>query len=78
MSCKEYVEMDDVLKPKFIYYSVGYSRHGKPDAATLDIEGVDRIQPVVDEYCRDHLTASAFKKVMEESMASEKAAPNKK
>jgi len=71
-SCKEYLEMDEVIKPKFIYYSVGYSKRGKPTSATFDIVGVDRMKPVVDEYCRVHLTSSAYQKVMKESMASEK------
>jgi acid stress chaperone HdeA len=71
-SCKDYLEMDEVVKPKFIYYSVGYSKRGKPISATFDVVGVDKMKPVVDEYCRVHLTASAYKKVMDESKASEK------
>lgn len=71
-SCKDYVEMDEVIKPKFIYYLVGYSKHGKPISAAFDVVSVDKLKPVVDEYCRVHLTESAYKKVMDESMASEK------
>ncbi|MEO8921715.1 MAG: HdeA/HdeB family chaperone [Caldimonas sp.] len=71
-SCKDYLGMNDVVKPKFIYYTVGYSRRGKPTSATLDFVDVDKIEPVVDEYCRVHLTASAYQKVMEQSTASEK------
>ncbi|MEO8835991.1 MAG: HdeA/HdeB family chaperone [Caldimonas sp.] len=71
-SCKDYLEMDDVVKPKFIYYSVGYSKRGKPASATFDVVDVDKMKPVIDEYCRVHLTASAYQKVMDESRASEK------
>jgi acid stress chaperone HdeA len=71
-SCKAYIEMDEVIKPKFIYYSVGYSKRGTRTPATFDVVYVDKIKPVVDEYCRVHLTASAYKKVMAESIASEK------
>lgn len=71
-TCKDYLAMQEVVKPKFIYYSVGYSKRGKPTSATFDVIDVDRIQPVVDEYCRVHLTASAYRKVMEESIASDK------
>ncbi|MEO7057352.1 MAG: HdeA/HdeB family chaperone [Caldimonas sp.] len=71
-SCKDYLEMDEVVKPKFIYYTVGYSKKGKPTSATFDVVDVDKIQPIVDEYCRVHLTASAYKKVMDESRSSEK------
>lgn len=72
ITCKDYVEMDEVIKPKFIFYTVGYSKNGKPTSATLDVVDIDQIKPVLDEYCRDNLTASAYQKVMKESMASEK------
>ena len=72
MSCKDYLGMDDVVKPKFIYYTVGYSKRGKPALTTFDVVDVDKIMPVVDEYCRVHLTASAYRKVMDVSKASEK------
>jgi acid stress chaperone HdeA len=72
-SCKDYLEMDETIKPKFIYYSVGYSKSGKPLTSTFDVVSVDKIKPVVDEYCHLHLKESAYNKIMEESMASEKA-----
>ena len=71
-SCKDFLAMDETVKPKFIYYSVGHSKSGKPNSVTFDVVSVDRIQPAIDEYCRVHLTASAYQKVMEESKASEK------
>ena len=71
-SCKDYMEMDVTVKPKFIYYTIGYSKQGKPVSASFDVIGVDKIQPVLDEYCRVHLTASAYQKVMKDSIASEK------
>ena len=51
--------------------SRSYSKRGKP-SATLNVVDVDKIEPVVDEFCRVHLTASAYQKVMEQSTASEK------
>jgi acid stress chaperone HdeA len=71
-SCKDYLEMDETIKPKFIYFTAGYSRRGMSTSPTFDVVGVDTVKPVLDEYCRVHLTASTYKKVMEESMASEK------
>ena len=71
-SCKQYLEMDEVIKPKFIYYLVGHSASGKAKVEGFDVVGIDRIQPVLDEFCRVNLTESAYKKVMKESMASEK------
>lgn len=71
-SCNDYLEMDEAIKPKFIYYSAGYSKRGKRVSPTFDVVGIDTMKPVLDEYCRVHLTSSAYKKVMDESMASEK------
>ena len=71
-SCKDYLGMDETVKPKFIFYTVGYSKRGKPTSATFDVVDVDKIKPVIDEYCQVHLTASAYQKVMDESKASEK------
>lgn len=71
-SCKDYIEMDETIKPKFIYYTVGYSKHGKPAVAAFDVVDVDKMKPILDEYCRVNLTASAYQKVMKESIASEK------
>lgn len=71
-SCKEYMEMDETIKPKFIFYTAGYTHNGKSVAPTFDVVAVDKMKPVIDEYCRVHLTASAYQKVMDESMASEK------
>lgn len=70
--CKDYMEMDETMKPKFIYYTVGSSKHGKPATRVLDVVEVDKMKPVLDEYCRVNLTSSAYRKVMKESMASEK------
>ena len=72
-SCNDYLEMDDVVKPKFIYYTVGQSKRGEPTSITFDVVAVDKIIPVINEYCRVNLTASAYQKVMDESVASEKA-----
>ena len=71
-TCADYLAMDEVIKPKFIYYSVGHAKRGKPTSVTFDVVAVDKLIPVVDEYCQVNLTASAYKKVMDESMASEK------
>jgi acid stress chaperone HdeA len=72
-SCKDYLAMDEVIKPKFIYYVMGYFKGGKPIATSFDVVGVEKTKPVIDEYCRVHLSESAYKKLMDESMASEKA-----
>lgn len=71
VTCQDYLAMDDTFKPKFIYYAVGHSKKGNPEAI-LDIGGTDKIQPELDEYCKVNLSKSAYAHVMQDSMASEK------
>lgn len=70
-TCKEYLAMDEVLKPKFIYYVVGQTKRGKPETVYFDVDYVERIVPSIEKYCRVHLTASAYQRVIAESIASE-------
>ena len=42
--------LDETFRPKFIYYAVGHSRKGSE--AVLDVAGIDRIQPQLEEYCK--------------------------
>ncbi len=72
-TCKDYMEMDETVKPKFIFYTEGYSKHGKPTSTAFDVIDIDKMKPVLDEYCRVNLSASAYQKIMKDSMASETA-----
>lgn len=72
-SCQEYMALDETIKPKFIYYAVGHSKKGQPEAV-FDEVAVEKIRPELDKYCTVNLTKSAYDKVMAESIASERAA----
>lgn len=69
-TCADYLALDETFRPKFIYYAVGHSRKGSE--AVLDVAGIDRIQPQLEEYCKVNLTKSAYEHVMKTSIASEK------
>lgn len=69
-TCTDYVGMQESFKPKFIYFAVGHGKHGAK-AAVIDEIGVEKIKPELDEYCKVHLTKSAYDKVIASSMASE-------
>ncbi len=70
-TCKDYLAMDEVIRPKFIYYTVGHTNRGKPEAVIFDVAYVDKLVPTIEKYCRVHLTESAYDRVIAESMASE-------
>lgn len=71
ITCKDYMAMDETVKPKFIYYALGHTQKGTPEAI-LDVLGSDRYKPELDQYCKLHLDKSAYEHVMASSMASEK------
>ena len=64
--------MDDVVKPQFISCLVGYSKLWKPTSVSLDVVAVDKMTSLVAEYCWGHLTASAYPKMADESVAWQK------
>ncbi len=70
-TCSEYLALDETFKPKFIYYATGLSKKGK-ETDVIDIEGIERVKPSLDEYCKVNLNKSAYEHVMKASMASEK------
>lgn len=69
-TCADYTALDETIKPEFIYYVVGHSKHGRPDAV-FDEVAIDKIKPELDQYCSVNLTKSAYEKVMASSMASD-------
>ena len=71
ITCKDYTAMDETVKPKFIYYALGHTRKGTPEAI-LDVLGSDKYKPELDQYCKLNLDKSAYEHVMKSSMASEK------
>ncbi len=70
-TCQEYNAMDETIKPKFIYYAVGHGKKGNTQAI-LDVAGIDKLKPELDEYCKVNLTKSAYQHVIKSSEASEK------
>ncbi|WP_295539532.1 HdeA/HdeB family chaperone [uncultured Pseudacidovorax sp.] len=69
-TCSDYLALDESVKPKFIYYAVGYNAHGKKEAV-FDEVATEKIKPQLDEFCKINLTKSAYKQVMASSMASD-------
>jgi acid stress chaperone HdeA len=63
MTCEDFLAMDDTMKPKVVYWAVAYGKGGKPEAAVLDVEGTEKITPVLIEDCKAAPKESFWKKV---------------
>jgi acid stress chaperone HdeA len=66
MSCEDFLAVEDSMKPKVVYFAVAYAKGGKPEAAVLDIEGTEKITPLLIEECKAAPKESFWKKVKAE------------
>ena len=66
MTCEDFLAVEDTIKPKVVFWAVAYAQGGKPEAAVLDIEGTDKITPLLIEDCKAAPKESFWKKVKAE------------
>lgn len=55
MTCEDFVALEDVQKPKVIYWAEGFNRKGKAEDAVFDVEATDRLVLVLVEVCKKDL-----------------------
>lgn len=67
LTCEEFLAYDETFKPKVVYWAVAYGKGGKAEAAVLDVEGTDKVIPVIIEKCKAAPKASFLKTVKTES-----------
>jgi len=67
LTCEEFLAVDETFKPKMVYYAAAYGKGGKPEAAVLDVEGTEKLIPVIIEKCKATPKASFYQKVKAES-----------
>lgn len=52
MTCEEFLTLDDMAKPKVVYWAEGFNHKGKPVDAVVDIDSTDRLVPVLVMECQ--------------------------
>ncbi len=73
MTCKEFVALDDAIKPKVVYWAEGLNKKGKPVDSVVDVDETDKLVPVLVTECKDEPKQSLMKKIKEH--AAQKSAP---
>ena len=63
MTCEEYVMLDDVVKPKVVYWAEGFNQKGKEDDAVVDIAATDKLVPILVDECKETPKASFWEKI---------------
>jgi hypothetical protein len=72
MTCEDFLALDETFQPKVVYWAVAYGKGGKPEAAVLDVEGIETIIPSLVEECKKAPKASFWQKVKQEIKKLEK------
>jgi acid stress chaperone HdeA len=67
LTCEEFLAYEETFKPKVVYWAVAYGKGGKAETAVLDVEGTDKVIPVIIEKCKAAPKASFLKTVKSES-----------
>ncbi|HEY4184189.1 MAG TPA: HdeA/HdeB family chaperone [Polyangia bacterium] len=67
MMCEEFLSLDEVMRPKVVYWAEGFNKKGKPEDAVFDVESTDRMVPTLVEVCQQEPKASFMKKVKAEA-----------
>ncbi|MCL4471633.1 MAG: HdeA family protein [Sulfuricella sp.] len=63
MTCEEFVVLDDVVKPKVVYWAEGFNSKGKAVDAVADIDETDKVIPMLVTECQKTPKASLLKKL---------------
>jgi acid stress chaperone HdeA len=50
-TCADFLGVEGTFRPKLIYWATAYSKAGKPESATIDIEGTEKVIPIITEDC---------------------------
>lgn len=52
MTCEQFLALDDVVKPKVVYWAEGNTKHGRPKVSEVDIDETDQLVPVLITECQ--------------------------
>lgn len=66
MTCQDFVELDESFQPKAVYWAVAYGKDGKPEAESVDVEGVETVIPRVVQECKKAPKESFWEKAKAE------------
>jgi len=51
MTCEDFIALDEVSRPKAVYWADGYNWYGQSEDAVIDFDRDDRLVPVLVTEC---------------------------
>ncbi len=67
ITCQEFLITAADFQPKMVYWAVGHAQKGTPEHAIVDIQGTEKIVPMVISECQKEPNASFWQKVKTEA-----------
>jgi acid stress chaperone HdeA len=65
-SCADFLSVDDQFKPKVVYWAAAYAKGGQPEAAVIDIRGIEKVTPELIGQCKKAPQASFWTRLKDE------------
>jgi len=65
-TCADFLAVEDQYKPKVVYAATAYSKAGKPEGEVIDIEGTEKVTPMIITVCEGAPRASFWEKLKAE------------
>lgn len=63
MTCQDFLQVDDVVKPKLVYFAEGFNKKGKPEGDVFETETTDHYYPILIEECQKTPEANLMKMI---------------
>jgi hypothetical protein len=63
LTCQEFLALDDVVKPRLVYWARGFNPAGGASDSALDIEATDKLVPVLVRECAESPKLTFWQKV---------------
>ncbi len=78
MTCEEFLALDDVTKPKIVYWVEGFNNRGEPVDSVVDVDETDKLVPVLIAECKETPKQTLSEKIKKHLSAANKPAATKK
>jgi len=66
MTCEDFIGFDESFRPKAVYWAVAHAQGGKPESAGVNVEGIEKMIPVLIDTCKKAPKESFWEKVKAE------------
>ena len=66
MTCEDFISFDESFRPKVVYWAVARAQDGKPESAGVNVEGIEKMIPVLVDTCKKAPKESFWEKVKAE------------